>query len=272
MREVNSLETANQPPPSDPAVSPAPPAPVASPSHGLAGKALAAVTGIFPTKPITREQGKEAEQLIAKATKLIAKFCKFGDFADFRLAPKFDFEATYADLGELTEAEAAVATEDLAAPDVIAGWKDSVNASRAYLKTNWPVAIRQTPTGPTWVEPSMSEGGRIAEIIAVVEDPLELLTQMNRGALAPSLIDAVRACHAELFERFLAIFEATLRDAGEKKRVCPWSHELPIRMLFGLAPDGLVTFTRGGAPTPAPSGGGIDIKFDDLQTKSQSVR
>lgn len=238
----------------------------------MAGEALAAVTGIFPKKAITPKQGEQAEQLVAAAAKLVARFVKFEAFDEFEAPEKRDFEKTYAALSQLTNEEVATATELIASPDIVNAWRFAVNASRAFLKESWPVAIRRTPTVQEWIEPSVTEGGRILSAVAVVDDPLILLREMLRGQVTPSAIEAVKTCHGSLFQRILGLFDTALKEAGQKGKVCPWAHEAQLRLLFEIKPDEFISFRNDKTAEPPEPVRRFDIKFEDFKTKGQATR
>lgn len=244
----------------------------AEPKWALAGEALAAVTGIFPKKPMTSKDGEDAQGLLGKAQKEIAKFCKFEKFDDFEFTkPDIDFEEMYGKLGPLSNEEVSTATEFLPNPDLIQAWRFAVDRTRAYLKGAWPVAIRQTPTGPEWTPPPPSVVGRTAAVLRVVEDPLEMLREMNRGVLTPSMVAAVKTCHPEFYKRVTSSMVWQLKLAGEKHRHCPWKHEFQLRLLFEKKPAGIMSFGAPAEPPVAPSPVRLDIEFDSMRTKGQAA-
>jgi hypothetical protein len=239
------------------------------PNWALAGECLTAVTGLFQDEAITPEQGAEAEGLMADLQAAVARFCKFKPFGPFKMPVTVDFEDTYGLLNAMTEQEIEVATEDLTSPELIDAWTTTVNAGRAYARAGWPVQIRQTPTGPDWIEPSKTAGGRATAELAALENPLLLLTEMTRGTLTPSQVSAVKTVYPELFSRILMAMEMALNAAAG--RHCPWSHEAQLRLLFGLAPVGLVTFKNASGEAPQKTVD-FDIDFDGLKTKGQAVK
>lgn len=255
----------------DPVVAPVPapaePAAAPEPNWTLAGEALAGVTGIFPEGPITPEQGREAEQAISYIVECAEKFCKFGKFEKFKAPPKLNFEETWAKLMPLTEAEIEEVASDLAEPALIDAWSQAVNASREALRATWPVIIRQTPTGPEWIDPSRTAGNKAAALYCVLDHPLELLEELKRGALAPSMVEGVSLAFPELFGRMKEIFSVALQESGKR---CPWAHEMQLRMLFSLPPK-LTAFGVNNEPE-SKRGGEFQINFDDTKTKTQLVR
>jgi hypothetical protein len=241
------------------------------PNWALAGEALAAVTGLFQDKPITPDQGAKAEGLMADLQRDVAKFCKFKPFEAFKMPRTVDFEETYGRLTALTETEIAIATQDLTSPELIEAWTQAVNSARAYARAGWPAQIRQTPTGPDWLEPSKTDGGRATAELVVLENPLLLVTEMTRGTLTPSQVVAVKTARPEMFSRIVTAMEMALNAAGAVGRQCPWSHESQLRQLFGLPPVGLVTFKNADAMAQ-PKTGDFSIDFEGLKTKGQTVR
>jgi hypothetical protein len=239
-------------------------------NYALAGEALAAVTGLFPQDPITPAQGLEAEGVPADLEQQIARFCQFRREPDkFRLAPKVDFAKTWARLQPLTNEELRV-TDGLRDPQLVAAWANTVDAARAHARSLWPLSIRQTPTGPDWLEPSRTEGGMAEAVLLVLDDPRELLRELNRHSMTPSQVEAVKTAYPELFGRILVVFDVALKAAGQAGKKCPWGHEVLLRRLFGVAPTGLVTFgPQDGAP-PRPAR--VAIKFDELKTRNQAVQ
>lgn len=253
-----------------------PPATAGLPGAGdvnwsLAGEALASVTGLFPEEPITPDQGAKAEEIAGDATRLIEKFCHFGVFDSFKLQPPVtSFEDTYGALMDLTETEIAFITADLTSPDLIAAWTDSINRGRAYLRQMWPVMIRETPTGPRWVDPPTGIANQISVAMAVTSDPLRLLEEMNRGTATPGMFMCVRESKPEIAGRFANTFSDRLHAIGSSKN-CPWDHELQLRMFFDLPPTGIVTFGVQGNQA-SKSTATFKIDFDGLKTKGQSLR
>jgi hypothetical protein len=240
--------------------------PAIEPNYILGGEALAAVTGPFWQGPITPTQGEEAEALITEIEKAAAKFCRFGKFDDFKLPPKSDYEEVWGQLQPLTD-EDRDAADDLAEPEIIEAWAATVDRARAYAREVWPVSIRQTPTGPDWLEPSRTVGGKADAILAVLKDPRELLRELNRGSMTPSQVDAVRSVYPELFSRILIIFDVSLKSTDKN---CPWDHEVLLRRLYGLPPIGLVTFKATGPETDTSVD--VRIDFEGLKTKNQTVK
>src|SRR5688500_3873701 len=177
-----------------PAMAPEP----AGPNWALAGEALASVTGLFPEGPITPEQGREAEGVIGKIAKSAEKFCEFREFGKFKAPAKVDFEETWARLQPLAEAEIAEFAADLIEPDLIDAWSAAVNRAREVVRSVWPVAIRETPTGPEWLEPSATAGGRARTTLALLNDPTSILDEMQRAPLTPSMVEAVKIAFPEL--------------------------------------------------------------------------
>lgn len=236
----------------------------------LDGEALAAVSGLFPKGPITREQGAEAEALLSKVGEAAKKFSKFGEFGAFKMRKRPDFEEVWTKLQPLTEAETEIATAGLADPDLIDAWGNAVNAARATARAVWPVQIRDTPTGPDWVDPGRLEGGRAADVLAALNDPLSMLDDLQRGSLTPPQVEAVEAAYPELMNRIREIYSNELKQRDGKR--CPWAHEVQLRVLFG-APAKLVNFGAGDTSAKETKGGSeIQIDFEQLRTKGQSVR
>jgi hypothetical protein len=238
-----------------------------APNWELAGECLAAVTGLFPEGSITVEQGREAEKLIGYIAECAEKFCKFGKFEKFQAPKKVNFEEAWAKLMPLTEEEIGAATADLTEPDLIDAWSAAVNRGREAARSTWPVIIRQTPTGPEWVEPSRTSGNRAAVTLAVLDRPMSLFDELKRGVLTPSMVEVVSLAYPELFGRAKEIFAAVLPTI---EKSCPWSHESQLRILFNLPPK-LTTFGVNNDPEPKRSGE-FQINFDDTKTKTQLVR
>lgn len=237
----------------------------------LAGECLACITGLFQEKPITPEQGRRAEGVLFDLQRQIVKFCKFGKFDEFKAPKLVDFEDTYANLIPMTEDEARVCTQDLSSVDLIDAWETVVNRGRDYVRSVWPIAIRETPTGPEWNDPSRSEGGKALAMLMVASDCRELLAEMNRQALGPSQVEAVKTIYPLLFARIGNMFQLALAEAGQRNRKCPWDHELLIRELAGIPTNGLMTFGTEETPESKPVFGEVRIKFDNLLTKSQKL-
>jgi hypothetical protein len=241
------------------------------PNWELAGEALACITGLFQDKPITPEQGRKAEGVLFEIQRMIVKFCRFGEFDEFKAPEKVDFEETYDRLLPMTDEESRICTGDLVSPDLIGAWTDVVNRGREYVRSRWPYAIRDTPTGPEWCEPSRTEGGLVATMLGLANDGREFVREMNRGQVTPSQIDTMKVVFPTLFTRVCRMLQLALSDAGQKKRKCPWDHELIVRAIADLAPVGLMTFGPSGPAESPPKSGEIRIQFDRLLTRNLAV-
>lgn len=246
-----------------------------APNYDLTAEAIVAVTGIFPTKPITPDDAEKARELPKKLAAGVERFCRFGDFASFKMPPGLgDLEECFQKLNPLTEEETAIATTGWANPELISAWSFTVNAARSYLKEHFPVIIRETPTGPEWCPPPTSEKGRLTSTYAVVNAPTWLLDDMNRGAMTPEQVHAVKAVYPQIFQRLLGSFDIALREAGAKSKHCPWKHEMQLRVLFEKPPTGLLSFGSDSAKRQAENLGNapVALNFDGLRTKAQALR
>jgi hypothetical protein len=240
-------------------------------SYELAGESLAAVTGIFPKGPITPRQGAEAMALAERAGELIEKFCKFKKFDEFKLQKRVDdLEETFLKLSPLTELEIRETCAALMDPDVISSWAEAVNKGRAYLRAKWPAFIRQTPTGPVWIDPPRSVVNHISLSMAAVNDPLTMLEELNRGCMTPEVMDCVKETKPKIHERLLGAMSSQLQTVGAMGKKCPWSHEMQLRILFEQPPKGLVTFGVESEEKPQQSAD-FNIKFEGLQTRGQQL-
>jgi hypothetical protein len=244
---------------------------VPAPNWQLAGEALACITGLFQTKPITPEQGRLAERVIFEIERQVVKFCRFGKFDDFVAPDRVDFEETYRKLLPLSESEKRVCTENIASPDIIGAWTEVIDRGRSYVRSGWPIAIRETPTGPEWCEPSRTDGGRVLSMLEIASDGREFGKSMNRGSLTPSMIDTMKGVFPHLFTRFCQMLQLELASAGQKGRKCPWPQEILIRAIADLSPVKLMTFGPSEKESATPRASEIKIKFDSLLTRNLAV-
>jgi len=178
------------------------------------GEALLAVLGLDPLLGegrlrLTVEKRRQAMGLRATIRKEVRRFIRAADFDDERPLPEFDYRKA---LERLTEE----APEQLA--DRLAGFEDPEEAlafvaaaSRAmtYLRNVLRPRSRVTMTGPKPVPPSDFEVSRFRRALALVNDPLLVLEDLNEGTLARGQVRTL----AEVFPGIYSVIKDEMRLA-----------------------------------------------------------
>jgi hypothetical protein len=232
----------------------------------LAAEALVAVAGLWP-EPLTREDGAAARRLPKDWNAKLRDFVSADTFTRFRMPPRPDSEDTY--LALTPKPDPALAA-GLASPQMATEYIETLGRARAHVRSIWPVVIRDTPTGPEWLEPSTTAMGAAWAVLDVVNRPERVLDQMLSGWLDPDEAAAFRT----VFPRLFAMVHQVLMQHLQARRGRPisWARELVVRTLLGLGPSGQVTVSQ--PPASAPPGAGapkILIDFKALRTRGQRL-
>jgi hypothetical protein len=247
----------------------APPARPEDPFAGveLAAEALVAVTGLFP-EPLTRQDGIAARRLPKEWHAKLRDFVEAETFTRFKAPPRPDSEDTY--LALTPKPDNALAA-GLADPQMASEYIEVLGRARAYTRSIWPVVVRDTPTGPEWLEPSTTAMGAAWAVLDVAGKPERVLDQMLSGWLDPDEAAAFRT----VFPRLFAMVHQVLNRHLQARRGKPitWARELVVRTLLGLGATGMVSVsqpTSGGPPAPAGAPK-IQIDFKALRTRGQRL-
>jgi hypothetical protein len=103
-------------------------------------------------------------------------------------------------------------------------------ASRAvmFIRSQFPVQVRQTLTGPINVQPPDVSVGRFEVILGVINDPLQVFPLMQTGALLRRQVLAVQAIYPSIAQCILEGLASAL--AAEKARKASFQLDYVIEL------------------------------------------
>lgn len=233
----------------------------------LPAESLLAVTGAFPTDPVSTSDAAAAVALPREWSRRVAEFL---DAA--RSKPPKHRTPSY-----LKTWEALTTTPDdgalivaIESEDVASNYLLGLQAARAYLRSQWRPLFQDTPTGRELLPPALSEQQRAAAIYVIADDPSTILDEMQAGTLGADQVDAFEAVYPALSDMLNRLIGAEIqkRVARKKSYKVPWRCERVMRVLWGM-PMGQPMAQLPEQPK-APPKFTINVKKTDrMQTRSQ---
>lgn len=232
----------------------------------LTAEALVAVTGIFPEKPLGPLDGLAARQLPAEWKDQIRTFFHQEKARKFRLYPRPAHEATLDKL--LAAPDLAMLTSKLADPELVTEYGVALNNAREFMRQRWPSLKMETFTGQRLLEPGWTTMAAAWAVLAVVDRPARLLTEVLSATVAGDQVAACKVVYPELWKVLLAtIKERKDTELAKKKSwTVSWPKERVLRILLELPPDVSIKHAPQ-APARAASGK-ISV---DFSTRTQRL-
>lgn len=232
----------------------------------LTAEALVAVTGIFPEAPLGPGDGLAARQLPGEWKEQIRIFFHQERPRKFRLYPRPAHEATLdrllaaPDLGRLTS--------KLADPELVTEYGVVLNNAREFVRQSWPSLSMDTFTGPRLLEPGWTAMAAVWAVLAVVDKPSRILTEVLSGTVLAEQVQAVKAVYPELWKVLLAVIEERKQAelARKKSWTVAWPKERVLRILLELPPD--VSIKQAPQSPARAASGKISI---DFSTRTQRL-
>lgn len=236
----------------------------------IAAEALVGVTGVFPQDgPVTREQGRRAERVAKEWRAAVDAWLDQKEPADFKWVKPPDHEKTLEDLTSgITADRGAELVSLLVVPELADAYLQHLSDAREYLRALWPAFELDTPRGPRLVVPGKIERGRVASLLAVVDDPERVLDEMRMGTLTYPQADAFRRVYPRLHEMLVAMIREALA-LKPKAYVMPWWQERVYRVLLDLKPSMSLSRVEQPPPRAANPNISVDTKAEKLQTRAQ---
>jgi len=247
-------------------------------SLSLSAEALAAVTGILRTKPLTEDDAGKARELPRLFSEKVKAFLADEDWRPFKLPKYPDYEKTYDTLivGSHPDANAKLMA-NVQDQQLADAYGAQVDRCREYLLERWPMNQLDAATGPLNLPPSTMQQGQAWALYSVVNDPRRILDEMLMGTLLgekqvpggpPSMgqAEAFRELCPGLFGMLRSLLNAEIRDrvAKDAKYTVPWLRERVMRVLLGLPTEVPIVEAKRGAgeaQPEAPPVPEIDIDF-----------
>lgn len=236
----------------------------------IAAEALVAVTGLFPEQPLRVQDGLAARGLVNEWRSLIKAFFDQDKPRKFKLYSRPAHEAM---LNRLTEGDDPnKLVGKLADPDVATEYLATLSNAREYLRERWPSLKTETFMGPRLLEPGWVSMAEAWAILAVLDHPTRILTEMLSGTLLAEQLEALKAVFPDLFKMLLALIDERkeLERAKKQSYSVPWRKERIFRIVYGLPPEVSIDQApqapaRMGRPAP------IKINFAASQTRAQRI-
>jgi len=258
-----------------------PPLVPGEPNWALAGELLLAVSGIWPSEPLTPRQAAEAMALPKAWAEEIRKLLSGAQKTQPPSSPQVRFLATWKKLNADDGAdELVVLVEDKKIADAYKAARDRVID---YLTGPLRPVMVEDLQQRRLLEPSVGQQLLANEVVATANDPGRVVYSLRAGLVAADSLELVRAAYPEidlLIRRTIGIELQAQRTRRAGYRV-PWSAELVLRGYLG-EPTGVARpGSSGEAGTPdadqaaqaMPDVPSIDIRRDrrDAETRVEKV-
>lgn len=238
----------------------------------LAAEALIAVTGLFPERPLTAKDGREAEKLPKIWTAEIRDFLD-GRPVRFRAPPAVNYRKTLDRLAAgIDVEEAADLTQNLASDDVAREYKVALSNAREYLRAQWPKLQLMEPTGPEILEPGEIELGRLSTLYATVNDPGRVLAEMRSRSLTKAQVDALAGAFPGLYEMLKAIVADQIqrRTVEARSYRVPWDQKVVLNKVWQFPQNVPLSQIQQEPPKSAPVPQ-VKIDFERQRTKAETI-
>lgn len=238
----------------------------------LATEALVAVTGVLNPRPVTRTDGKEAARLPLEWRREVRDWFDQQRAHKFRQAPQPDHERTLDNLTRGIDLEKLAELHAALEPEAAAEYAAQLSNAREYVRERWPALALDTPTGPVILPPSLTEMGEACDVLAVIENPSRVLSELRYGTLSFSQVDAMAAVYPALTEMLRAMVQEEILRRRSRQRTweMPWWQEQLWRILLQMPPDVPIAEVKqppARAASPAP----IEIEFRSQASKSERI-
>lgn len=232
----------------------------------LTAEALVAVTGIFPEDPLGPADGLAARRLPAEWKEQIRVFFGQEKPRKFRLYPRPAHEATLDKL--LAAPDLGRLTSKLADPELVTEYGVVLNNAREYMRQRWPSLRMDTFTGPRLLEPGWTAMAAVWAVLAVVDRPSRILTEVLSGTLLGEQVQAVKVLYPELWKVLLGTIKERKDAELTKKKswTVTWPKERVLRIVLELPPD--VSIKQAPQALARAASGKISV---DFSTRSQRL-
>lgn len=199
----------------------------------LAAECLVAVTGLYPSKPVSDGEAREAMRLPKDTADAVAAFMD-GKGPRRSGTAHIDYLKAWKRLNsKVLDVTIASEIEDQRVADA---YLAKLREARAYLKDQWrPVQVLGL-LGNELMQAPLSEMQRCSDLWAIVNDPRTLHSRMSVGCIMAEEIAALRA----VFPEFVAMVDTMLdaqmfqRRKARKSYEVPYRQEVAIRMFRGM--------------------------------------
>jgi hypothetical protein len=181
----------------------------------LAAECLALCTGIFPKRPPSTSEVKQALSLLRKADHAFRAFLEADKTEPYEYEPPPEQEQLLSDLSVPAGSDTWV-QEELPITTVPA-WLIKVNEARAYCFAKWPKYDAKTVT-PSYFDLAEDELGDIWEIVRAVDSADTLLAEMRSHTLSPAQVAAVAENFPAYYAALIEIFDEALTDFVAKSQ------------------------------------------------------
>jgi hypothetical protein len=243
----------------------------------LAAECLVAISGVFPTEPLTTANANAAEALPKEWQQAIREFFEAEKASKALPSPKIRYLALWKQLNR-RQNDAAIIV-DLGEPAVALAYTARLKVARDYLHSQWqPLQLYDITGRATLLDPAPSENERCADLFAVVNSPTRLLEQLRAGSVLDAEVEAVAQVFPELRAMLGAfVYGEMMRQRRERSSWEPafWQ-EVAVRALLGLPYNEVTPVkppeqTQGGAATPPELDIQVNRKRADFETKTQRL-
>lgn len=236
---------------------------------------LLAATGVLRDKPVTRDDGADAEKQLVAIHRRLQAWTKRQDPKPepFKPCTERDVDKLFERLStpevDAVQAGMLVDFDDM---DFGIEWRLQRDAARQHLVDARPSYFIPTPTGPDFLPLSRDDAEEWLAIVDVIEDPLRIVDELEMFTLEPTQVDAFKAVYPELHSFCHAAISDALDQMGKAKKRVTWEREAALRTFLSLPPDPEATATPAGPlpPPPTPPPPNPDIQ-SALKTPSQRL-
>jgi hypothetical protein len=203
----------------------------------LTAEALVAVTGIFHAEPLGPADGLAAHRLPAEWRDQVKTFFHQERPRKFRLYPRPAHEATLDRL--LAAPDLAMLTGQLADPELVTEYGVVLNNAREFMRQRWPSLTMDGFAGPRLLEPGWTMMAAVWAVLAVVDKPSRLLTEVLSATVMAEQVAACKVVYPELSKVLLGILQERKQTELARKKTwsVPWPKERVLRILLELPAD-----------------------------------
>lgn len=201
----------------------------------LAAELLLAVSGPFPTGPLSPADA-DAAQALAKewATRVKAWLAPDAKRVKPGRTVQVNYLATWNRLNQRHADDQVILGID--STEIAQAYLGKLRGAREYLRAQWRPLALDTVAGRKILVPGLSETQRASAVYAAVAGRTTVLDGLISGGLEAQQAEAFRACFPMVFEMARALArEAIFKQVTRRKGYeVPYHAEQSLRVLLGL--------------------------------------
>jgi hypothetical protein len=205
------------------------------PNWALAGELLLAVSGLWPTNPLTPEDAEKARALPKAWAEELERLLSGGDKTKAPRSPKIRYLATWKRLNDAEPDDADALTVLVEDKQIASAYKKARDNAFDYLTEAMRPVMIDDLQQTRLLEPSVGQQLLANELVATAGDPGRVVYSLRAGLVAADSVDLVREVFPAtdaLIQRLIGLELHRQRTRRATYRV-PWSAEVVLRAYLG---------------------------------------